>query len=426
MSVSPHIHAPLSRQRHAPETAAVSDAVHFSLGDLLALQADRIPHAPFLASPQHDGLTLNFSTAHGMVQNLQRQLALFKLEQGSTIALLMPNHPHASLACLACLGAGLHPLLLPAHGQFSELAGLMMRVPCSAIITSAFQDQSLPDMAMRLAAATDHVRFVTAFGHAPSKGIIALDPLMAAQPSHHHPIDDPASAILLPQPGGDIARVTVQALVAMATEHAADTGLDSGERLICPLAQTTVQGLCCGLISALMTGAELCLLDAPNSAALTFAMMSARPVHLVWPGRLEDMINDVPPGAIEAVTLVHVLPWERKADFPALKSTAMHVVDAWAFPNAVMALVMREAHNGARVPAIHSRDTVSAQTGDALIIAADGHGHLFASGVCLSQPGPTHDGWVALDTIIFHDHRNTVVAMEPLRTISSANARDTR
>ncbi|MGL4323258.1 MAG: hypothetical protein ACRCTD_04390, partial [Beijerinckiaceae bacterium] len=149
-------------------------------------------------------------------------------------------------------------------------------------------------------------------------------------------------------------------------------------------------------------------------------------IHLVWPGRLEDMINDVPPGAIDAVTLVHGVPWERKTDLPALKSTAMQVVDAWAFSNAVMALVTRHAHNGARAPIIHSRDTVSAKTGGALTIAADAHGHLFACGACLSQPGPTHDGWLPLDTIVFHDHRNIVVAMEPLRTISSANARDTR
>ncbi|MGL4324664.1 MAG: AMP-binding protein, partial [Beijerinckiaceae bacterium] len=263
MSASPHVHAPLSRQSHAPDTAVVSDAVPFSLDDLLALQAGKTPHAPFLASPQHDGLTLSFATAHTIVQNLCYQLAVLKLERGSAIAVLMPNHPHASLACLACLSAGLHPLLLPAHGKFSELAGLLIREPCAAIITVAIHDQSLPDMAMRLAAATDHVRFVMAFGHAPSKGIIALDPFIAAPLAHHVPVQEPANAILLPQPRGDVARVTVQALVAMATEHAAGSGLDAGERLICPLAQTTVQGLCCGLISALMTGAELCLLDAP-------------------------------------------------------------------------------------------------------------------------------------------------------------------
>lgn len=395
-------------------TAAPADDA-FTLGDLLTIQAESQPSGSFLHASGGAHPSYSYAQAHEAVSRLSAFLRTLKLPHGSVAGLLMPNQPSSVIALMACLEAGHVPMLLPAHERFAELSALALQAQCAVIITDDCADRALPDLAVRLAAACEDVRFVMSFGATAPNGVLSL-----AQAMRHAPAfsSAPASADMILTAGTNQqpARLSIHALIATATEHAAESSLQASLRIVCPLRNHTMQTLCCGAISALLSGAELQLLDAPDSSALTSAFLSARPVHLIWPGPLEDMLDDIPVNALRSVTLVHKTPWERHRHHKMNRTMPAPCVDAWLFPDRLIAFAARPPHSGPTLPAI-TASTDQTPDGQALALRIHANGQLFAAGTSVQTFSPHSDGWIDLGCKAFRDQDGTIVALEisPIR-----------
>ncbi len=61
------------------------------------------------------------------------------------------------------------------------------------------------------------------------------------------PSGAPASRILIGQRDGKPDSIAIDPLIAAATEHAADLGIDADDRIVMPMPLHSLHGLACGL-----------------------------------------------------------------------------------------------------------------------------------------------------------------------------------
>ena len=65
--------------------------------------------------------SLSFGQLNAATDRLARLLAINRAQPGARVAILAPLGPEAILSVLACLRAGLSPMLLPMHGKGSSM-----------------------------------------------------------------------------------------------------------------------------------------------------------------------------------------------------------------------------------------------------------------------------------------------------------------
>ena len=386
-------------------------ASHFSVMDLLTHQANIRP-AAILFAETHGARPASFAQAHDAVSRLSGFFRALKLPAGSSAGLIMAGHAHASIGLLACLEAGLEPLLLSPRYSFSDFGGMIARKKCAILVADQSAHADIPAMAARLAAAHDCVRFVAAFGASLPNGVIALESAMRAQPMTDSSTVQ-ISRIAVPGKDRAVSTLHIDALLASATEHAAETAMEPAARVVCPLPFHTPAALCTGLFSALLTGAELHGLDAPDSAMLTAALLSPRPCHLIWPGALEDMLDDVPVHALKSVTIIHHLPWEKQAHRACQPIASRPLVDGWVFSDRLIAFAGRGRNEDPALPLLKSARNLRDMDG-AFALHRDEKGALLAAGACVQGYDPVEPQWIALHCRAFLDHHGALVALEPL------------
>lgn len=102
-----------------------------------------------------------------------------------------------------------------------------------------------------------------------------------------------ADAALAAGAGGKLDAIVFEPLISAAADIVRLTGLRSADRVVTPYTLGDGGGLASGLIAVLFAGAELALLDAPDSVAVRAALSTERPRHLVWPMRHAALARDL-------------------------------------------------------------------------------------------------------------------------------------
>ncbi|MGL4494818.1 MAG: hypothetical protein ACRCUX_03325, partial [Beijerinckiaceae bacterium] len=318
--------------------------------------------------------------------------------------------------------AGLRPLMLPAHESFSHLSSMMLYAAPEAVIA----DQSTSpcqctDMAVRLAATHDSVRFVMAYGDTVPNGVIALSPIEAM--TRVEPVQDlsPATTILCGRPKAAPMAFAIDPLIVAATDHAAESRISHDDRILMPFSLHSLHALACGIGTALMTGATLTPLDAPDSTALTQALIGEHPVRLIWSGQMEDILADLPPRLVRSVTLIHQAPWERQSHRGINAPVPFAIVDAWNFDDRIMPLVTRQDtyHPAHPTVLLQRPDALPPDAGTCL--AQDKNGRLFAAGQAVQTASDSH--WLDLGIMLFRDHHGAIVAYENITMLRKEHSR---
>ncbi|KPF71856.1 hypothetical protein IP69_05120 [Bosea sp. AAP35] len=280
------------------EAAALLDGLNFDTL-LKALTVGRGYEPALRDPPGRQGWSdtvpnsLSFGQLEIKVDQLARLLAINRAQPAARVAILAPLGPEAIVSVLACLRAGLSPMLLPLHGNELELLRLIEAADAVMAIGVGRVGAMRPLLMLReLAVRAFGTRFVGGFGAQVPDGIAPLDTLMAS--ASLHPLPEVAERAALQV----VDAVSLAGPLAVSERDLLGKALDIS-RLLKPMASsrivTTLVGgdlaaLASGPAMALLTGVELLPLGLFSLGDLQACLEGGRNVHLVLPGAMEPAL----------------------------------------------------------------------------------------------------------------------------------------
>ncbi len=132
--------------------------------------------------------SLNFLQLDQRIDRLARLLSINRGQPGASVAILAPLGPEAIVSVLACLRAGLSPVMLPLHGNEIELLRLVEASGAVMALGVSRIGPLRPLLILRnLAMRAFSTRFVGGFGPDVPEGVAPLDMLMANASLHPLP-----------------------------------------------------------------------------------------------------------------------------------------------------------------------------------------------------------------------------------------------
>lgn len=278
---------PLSHDAPAPAAPSLS------VGLLLAMQAAMQPRKPFLVGER--GWT--FQETDAAAAHVGWMLRQLGVAPGDGVIVMTPTGDRAAIALAGVMRAGCQPILAPPNLPFADGFALTTTLRPTAIIGGNSAGGATMQAAARLAAASASVSFVLGFGDDLPRGVTDLGPRMerarAATDAARAEDAPEVTSLTIACPGGNIEQAALAPLLTACVSLAGAALLRSGDRIISPLPFTDPVALTTGLFAGLFAGAELALLDAPDSQALSKALDTKRPRHLVWPDTLTDLALEV-------------------------------------------------------------------------------------------------------------------------------------
>ncbi len=318
------------------EAAALLDGLSFDTL-LKALTAGRGYEAALRDPPGRQGWSdavpssLSFGQLEIKVDQLARLLAINRAQPGARVAILAPMGPEAIISVLACLRAGLSPMLLPLHGNELELLRLIEASEAVMAIGVSRIGTMRPLLMLReLAVRAFGTRFVGGFGAQVPDGIAPLDTLMAS--ATLHPLPEVTQRMALQVADA----VTLAGPFAISEREVLGKALDIS-RLLKPMASsrivTTLVGgdlaaLASGPAMAMLTGVELLPLGLFSLGDLQACIEGGRNVHLVLPGAMEPALAHsrlASHAALASLVFIH-RPAASRA-FPAVGRSDIAIVD---------------------------------------------------------------------------------------------------
>lgn len=290
--------------------------------------------------------SLSFSQLDEKIDRLARLLAINRAQPGAGVAILAPLGPEAIISILACLRAGLSPLMLPLHGPEPELLRLMEEAGAVMALGIGRVGPLNPVMTLRdLAVRAFGVRFVGGFGADVPDGVAALDNLLPGGTLHPLPeeslrpglqVADPVSlAGPLPVSERDLLRVSLEISRALKPL--------SSSRIVTTLVGGDLAALASGPGMAMLAGVELLPMGLFSLGDLQACMAGGRKVHLVLPGAMEAALAHsrlASHPALSSLVFVH-RPAENRA-LPAVDRPDIAVVDIEVRSAAEIAVARRQ------------------------------------------------------------------------------------
>ncbi len=280
------------------EAAALLDGLSFDTL-LRALAAGR-GYEPALRDPPgrqswSDTIpgSLSFGQLETKVDQLARLLAVNKAQPGARVAILAPLGPEAIVSVLACLRAGLSPMMLPLHGNELELLRLIEAAEAVMAIGVGRVGTLRPLLVLReLAVRAFGTRFVGGFGAQLPDGIASLDTLMATATLHPVPEIGPRAGLQV------VDAATMAGPVAVSERDVLGKALEisrllkpmEASRIVTTLVGGDLAALASGPAMAMLTGVELLSLGLFSLGDLQACIEGGRNVHLVLPGAMEPAL----------------------------------------------------------------------------------------------------------------------------------------
>ncbi len=124
--------------------------------------------------------SLNFLQLDQRIDRLARLLSINRGQPGASVAILAPLGPEAIVSVLACLRAGLSPVMLPLHGNEIELLRLVEASGAVMALGVSRIGPLRPLLILRnLAMRAFSTRFVGGFGPDVPEGVAPLDMMHA-------------------------------------------------------------------------------------------------------------------------------------------------------------------------------------------------------------------------------------------------------
>lgn len=275
--------------------------------------------------------SLSFVALDDRIERLAGLLATNRAQPGARVAILAPLGPEAVISILACLRAGLSPLMLPLHGNELELLRLIETAGAVMALGTGRVGPVRPLLMLRnLAMRAFGTRFVGGFGRDIPDGVAPLDLLLSNGAPHP-----------LPAPGGRAAiqvadARTLAGPLAISERDLLAKALDIS-RLLKPLASsrivTTMVGgdlatLASGPAMAILTGVELLPLGLFNLGDLHACLDGGRKAHLIVPGAMEPALARSKLASHPGLaSLVFVQRTGESRSYPALDRPDIAIVD---------------------------------------------------------------------------------------------------
>jgi hypothetical protein len=321
-----------------PDDAAATLLEGLDLDTLLKALAKGRGYEPALRDPPgrrswSDAIptSQSFGQLEERIDQLARLLTINRAQAGSVVAILAPLGPEAIVSMLACLRAGLSPLLLPLHATQAELLRLIEEAGAVMALGVSRVGPLRPLLSLRdLAVSSFGMRFVGGFGQDIPDGVAPLDTLMASAGLHALSEQGLRAPVLV------VDTATLSAPQPVSERDILGKALDIS-RLLKPLASsrivTTLVGgdlaaLASGPGMAMLTGVELLPLGLFSLGDLQACIAGGRSVHIVLPGAMEPALARsrlVSDPAIASLVLVH-RPQESRA-LPAIDRPDVAIVD---------------------------------------------------------------------------------------------------
>ena len=280
------------------EAASLLDGLHFDTL-LQALAAGRGYEPALRDPPGRQGWSdvtpgsLSFGQMDEKIDRLARLLAFNRAQPGARVAILAPLGPEAIVATLACLRAGLSPMLLPLHGNELELLRLIEAADAVMAIGVSRVGTMRPLLMLReLAVRAFGTRFVGGFGAQVPDGIAPLDKLLDSATLHPLPeVGERAAlqvvdAVTLAGP----LPVTEREVLGKALEISRMLKPMDSSRIVTTLVGGDLAALASGPAMAMLTGVELLTLGLFSLGDLQACIEGGRNVHLVLPGTMEPAL----------------------------------------------------------------------------------------------------------------------------------------
>lgn len=237
--------------------------------------------------------SVNFVQLEERVDQLARLLSINQAQPGASVAIMAPLGPEAIVSILACLRAGLSPLMLPLHGNELELLRLIEASGAVMALGVSRIGPLRPLLVLRnLAVRAFGTRFVGGFGQDIPDGVAPLDTLMAS--AMLHPLPDGAERPVL-QVADPVAfagpfGISERDLLGKALEISRALKPMASSRIVTTLVGGDLAALASGPGMALLTGVELLPLGLFSLGDLQACIEGGRNVHLVLPGAMEPAL----------------------------------------------------------------------------------------------------------------------------------------
>jgi hypothetical protein len=237
--------------------------------------------------------SLSFIQLEERVDQLARLLTINKAQPGASVAILAPMGQEALVSILACLRAGLSPLMLPLHGNELELLRLIEASGAVMALGTARVGPLRPLLMLRnLAVRAFSTRFVGGFGHEVPEGVAALDTLMASAAGQPLPVGQPRPALQVVDArtfAGPLP-VSEKMVLGRALEMSRLVKPLASSRIVTALVGSDLAALSCGPGMSLLTGVELLPLGLFSLGDLQACLEGGRKAHLVLPAAMEPSL----------------------------------------------------------------------------------------------------------------------------------------
>lgn len=280
------------------EAAALLDGLHFDTL-LQALAAGRGYEPALRDPPGRQGWSdvvpgsLSFGQLHAATDRLARLLSINRAQPGARVAILAPLGPEAVISVLACLRAGLSPMLMPMHGNELELLRLIEAADAVMALGVARVGPLRPLLMLReLAVRAFGTRFVGGFGAGVPDGIAPLDKLMDSATLHPLPEVERRAGLQVVDAttlAGPV-EISERAVLGKALEISRLLKPMDSSRIVTTLVGGDLAALASGPAMAMLTGVELLPLGLFSLGDLQACFEGGRNVHLVLPGTMEPAL----------------------------------------------------------------------------------------------------------------------------------------
>jgi hypothetical protein len=275
--------------------------------------------------------SLSFMQLDERVDQLARLLAINRAQPGASVAILAPLGSEAVVSILACLRAGLSPLMLPLHAGEGELLRLIEASSAVMALGVGRVGTLRPLLTLRdLAVRAFGTRFVGGFGHDVPDGVAPLDTLMAS--AGLAPLPDlqerPSLQAVDPATLAGPERISERAVLGKALEISRLLKPLASSRIVTTLVGGDLAALASGPGMAMLTGVELLPLGLFNLGDLQACIAGGRSIHLVLPGAVEPALaRSRLAGDAALASLVFVQRAGDERALPALDRPDVAIVD---------------------------------------------------------------------------------------------------
>lgn len=275
--------------------------------------------------------SLSFGALDQRIERLAGLLATNRAQAGASVAIMAPLGPEAVISVLACLRAGLSPLMLPLHGNELELLRLIEVSGAVMALGTGRVGPLRPLLILRnLAMRAFGTRFVGGFGHDIPDGVAPLDQLMASGATHPLPplVERPALQVADARTLTGPQTISERELLGKALEISRVLKPMSSSRIVTTMVGGDLATLASGPGMAILTGVELLPMGLFSLGDLHACLEGGRTAHLIVPGAMEPALARSKLASHKALaSLVFVQrPGDSRA-YPALDRPDLAIVD---------------------------------------------------------------------------------------------------